>query len=101
MVENSSAVIVQNDNSVISGDIYGVEERSAAMVELRQALPAGVPPDAVEDAIAEVTKVKDGSAEEKQEAVRRSRLWEWAKENGGDLATIALKVTAAVLAGGS
>lgn len=90
--ENSNAVIVQNDDSVISGDIYGIEERSVAATQLRDALPAGVPAGAVDDAIAEVQKVKDGSDAEKHEAVRRSRLWEWIKENGGDIAALVIKV---------
>ncbi|KVE08416.1 hypothetical protein [Burkholderia anthina] len=92
VAENSNAVIEQRDDATISGDVYGIEERSAAMVQLRAMLPAGVPADAIEDAIAEVTQVKDGSDEEKNDAVRRSRLWQWIKENGGDVAALVIKI---------
>ncbi|MCA8328915.1 hypothetical protein [Burkholderia cepacia] len=96
VVENSNAEIELKDEASISGGVYGIEERSALMDRLRATLPAGVPSDVIDDAIAEVEKVKGGSAEEKQAAVQRSRLWEWIKENGGDVAALAVKVANAL-----
>lgn len=96
VVENSSAEIELKDDASISGGVHGIEERSSIMDCLRASLPVGVPVDAVEDAIAEVAKVKGGSDEEKHAAVQRSRLWEWIKENGGDVATLVIKVATAL-----
>lgn len=92
VANDSNAQIELNDGSTVSGGVYGIEERDAAIARLKAALPSGTPADAIEDAIAEVTTVKDGSDEEKHDAVRRSRLWGWVKENGGDVAALIIKI---------
>ncbi|WP_322089960.1 hypothetical protein [Burkholderia cenocepacia] len=89
--QGSNAELEVKENSTVSGGIYGVEERDAALNELKAALPANTPPDAIRDAIDAVQAVRNGTKEEMEEAVRGSRLWEWIKEYGPDVLGLAVK----------
>ncbi|HDR8859874.1 TPA: hypothetical protein QDA74_001640 [Burkholderia territorii] len=94
--EGSAAELQLHDESQISGDVYGVEERSAAVDQLRAALPAGTPADVIEDALSAVRNVKGGTDEEKASAVKQSRIWEWIKEYGPDVVGVIVKTASAV-----
>ncbi|WP_155740855.1 hypothetical protein [Burkholderia territorii] len=93
--EGSAAEIELHDASQISGDVYGVEERSATVEQLRAALPAGIPDDVIEDAVSAVRNVKEGTDEEKASAVKQSRIWEWIKEYGADVVGLIVKAASA------
>ncbi|WP_124477203.1 hypothetical protein [Burkholderia cenocepacia] len=92
----SDAEIAVTDGSNVTGGVYGINERDAAIDELQKVLPHGIPKDAIEDAFDAVRRMKDGTHEQQETAVRESRLWEWIKEYGPDMVGLAAKTALAL-----
>ncbi|QND94714.1 hypothetical protein SY91_02124 [Burkholderia cenocepacia] len=94
---DSSTEIAIGDKASVSGGVYGINERDAIVDELKKILPPETPHEAIEDALDAVRKVKGGTQEEKEEAVRGSRLREWIKEYGGDVVGLVVKAAQSMM----
>jgi hypothetical protein len=95
--KDSSTEIAIRDRASVTGGVYGIHERDVVVDELKKAFPPETPRDAIEDALDAVRKVKDGTQEEMEAAVRGSRLREWIKEYGGDVVGLIVKAVQSMI----
>lgn len=94
---NSSTEIEISDKASVTGGVYGINERDATVDELKKFLPPETPHEAIQDALDAVRKINGGTQEEKEQAVRGSRLRDWIKEYGGDVVGLVVKAAQSMM----
>jgi hypothetical protein len=89
--EGSNSEVHLRDTARVTGGVYGIEERRRTVEAVKAIAPLGTPADAIDDAIEAVRATRSGTAEEQEQAVKKSRIWAVLKDSGPDVLGFLIK----------